>query len=81
MPVRLPVQIHRTAQANVRVRLRKGTVTDLTPGNTCAIVLADGVTKVGGVVAVTGYSPQVGDIVIVERVSAVTYALGAITPP
>ena len=78
---RLPVQIHRTAGANVRVRLRKGSVVETTAGNTCVIVLADGVTRIGGVVAVGGYTPQVGDIVTVLRVGVITYAYGGITPP
>ena len=78
MPVRLPVQIHRTAGSNIRVRLRKGQVIRIT-GATCAVQVAGGV--IGGVVPVTGYSPSVGDQVIVERTQVVTYALGAFTPP
>lgn len=78
--------LHRLAPAlqnmtgrSVRVRLRKGTITKTSAGfATC--VLADGVTEVG-VVPVKSYTPAIGDIVLIERVSAVTYALGAITPP
>lgn len=73
--------LHAGARHYARVRLRKGTVVETTAGNTCVIVLADGVTKIGGVAAVKGYTPAVNDVVIVERVSVVNYALGAITPP
>lgn len=80
MPVgRLPLGMQQLSRNAVRVRLRKGTITKVSAGfATC--VLADGVTEVG-VVPVKGYTPTVGDIVLVERTSVVSYALGAITPP
>ena len=78
MPVRLPVQLHRTAGANVRVRVRKGQVIEVT-GATCTVYVAGG--PVGGCVPVLGYSPNVGDQVIVNRTSVVTYVQGAFTPP
>ncbi len=78
MPVRLPTQIHRTAGANVRVRVRKGQVIEVT-GATCTVYVAGG--PIGGVVPVIGYSPKVGDQVVINRTSVVTYAQGAFTPP
>ena len=78
MPVRLPVQILRAAGANVRYRVRKGQVVEIT-GATCAVQVAGGV--IGGVVPVIGYTPALGDQCVIERTSVVTYARGAFTPP
>lgn len=76
---RLAPQLQRMSGRAGRYRVRKGTITKVSSGfATC--VLADGVTEVG-VVPVKGYTPVVGDIVLVERTSVITYALGAITPP
>lgn len=62
----------------VRNRVRKGQVVRVT-GATCVVRVAGG--PIGGVVPIKGYTPQVGDQVVIDRTSVVTYAFGAFTPP
>jgi len=62
----------------VRYRVRKGAVIEIT-GAVCTVDFAGG--PVGGVIPSKGYTPNVGDIVLVERVAGISYALGAIPPP
>jgi len=70
--------LNQLGNRGVRYRIRKGQVIEIT-GATCTVYVAGG--PIGGVVPYKGYTPQVGDIAILERIGVVNYTPGAITPP
>jgi hypothetical protein len=77
---RLAPALHGLSGASVTLRWRRATVVSVQTGS-FTVVFAGGTPEVAGVLAPKGYSPAVGDPVLVERSSVATYGMGALNLP